>query len=112
MTEGLATFVRIVLMGGTILATLVFAYQTVRAWRHLSYGQKMFAVGVVCILIYVIDVSRAALEAGLTWNWRLAPLGVGLASLAAYLMEPLGLKSQRFGRPDELSGPPRDSDAT
>lgn len=71
---------------------------TVRVFRNLSYGQRLWATGAVCVLIYVADGLREAIQTDLEFRWRLLPLIFGLIAYFAYLLEPRTRRHQRLGK--------------
>ncbi|NUS01900.1 MAG: PAS domain S-box protein [Nonomuraea sp.] len=79
---------RFVLMLGTGLVLLAFLVQSARDWKWLPWGHKMLVVSLMCWGIYIVDALHAAIEAHLPWAGRLGFLAVGVASFAAFLMEP------------------------
>lgn len=92
-----ASWLRVVLIGSTLLVTLMLIVQSVRAWKHLSIGQKLWATGTICALLYICDAAREAVEVDLEFRFRLFLWAAAVVAYYAYLLEPNRSKMRRFG---------------
>lgn len=102
-----ATWLRTVLVGLTLFVTVLLIIQAFRAWKHLSIGQKLWATGSICALLYLADAGREAITIQLEFRWRLVLWALAVVAYFAYLLEPTRSKMRRFGggvldRPDPL----------
>lgn len=94
---GIASWYRILLISLTWVVTLVLIIQSIRAWKHLSIGQKLWTTGTVCALLYVCDAAREAVTVDLEFRFRLILWTFAVVAFFAYLMEPTRSKKRRFG---------------
>lgn len=92
-----ASWFRIMPIGLTLFVTVVLIVQSIRAWKHLSIGQKLWVTGTVCALLYICDASREAVAVDLEFRYRLVLWAFAVVALFAYLLEPTRSKMRRFG---------------
>lgn len=95
----IASWYRIILIALTLLVAVVMFVQTLRAWKHLSIGQKLWATGSFCLIIYVCDAAREAVAVDFPFRWRLVFWTFGVVAYFAYYLEPTRSKMRRFGGP-------------
>lgn len=93
----IASWFRLVLIGLTLIVGLLMLIQTVRAWKHLAIGQKLWATGSFCLIIYVCDAAREAVAVDFPFRWRLVAWTFGVVAYFAYYLEPKRSKMRRFG---------------
>lgn len=90
-------WLRTVFAIGSVGITIALFIQTLKAFKYLSIGQKLWSTGTILLLIYISDALRRAIQINLEWSFRLIPLMLGLIAFFVYLFEPQRQKRQRFG---------------
>lgn len=82
-----------------VLSALVIVFLVVKSvpvYRDLTWGQRLFLLGSISMLIYSADGAREAFMLDLGWRWRLLFFAVGIAAYAAYILEPLSAQKRYF----------------
>lgn len=91
-------WVRYTLMIASIIVALGLFIGAVRYWKRLGIGQRLWSTGAIMALVYMADANHEAAVLDLPFRWRIIPACLALIAYVAYLLEPSGRKSIRFGR--------------
>lgn len=83
-----------VVLSGLVIVFLVL--KTIPVIRDMTWGQRLFLIASMCMLLYAADASREAVLQDIGWRWRMIPFALGIAFYGAYILEPLSAQRKYF----------------